>query len=304
MEDLRDGGAVTVMYRCLSRSFSVGSQLSAAAASTIHEESCSDLTVDANNSRSDYLPMSRISVVREDSNGPVVGPPPAAQGISETSPLLSARSDVSPKPGSVSQSSALSSRASDSAMVVPSSMSASYRNARDESGYLLFRPSDGGSLERLGPPPQIPTSAADYIIPRLPPKQHVSSGQRANSLLLGCRPHVAARRRGSADSWGVASSGPAVPPRENRDSASAGISSRPTPERRGPRKPNLTVDAVASANSVYTGERLTIKYIQLCSHHYLLHRTLLFSRCVFITLLLFSVNGFSLNILFIWPKNV
>jgi len=290
IEDLSDG-AVATIYQCMSRSFSVGSQLSAAASSTIHEESLSDLTLDAAASHNEYLPMSRISAAKDirsvardnvaGDNGSVakddrcvakdngiaaaVSRHSASRGGSETSPLLSAHRDVDPKPGSVSPRSGLSpSHASDSAMVVPSSMSAVYRNARDESGYLLFRPtgvtptSDGGSLERLGPPPEVPTSAADYIMPALPPKQRPSSGQRANSLLLSGRPHVAPRRRGSADSWGPASasSGPAVPPRENRDisTPAAGIPSRPASERRATRKPNLTVDAIASANNVYTGE--------------------------------------------------
>ena len=365
-EDLCDGMIVPTIYRCLSRSFSVGSQLSAAAASTtIHEESLGDLTLDAAAARSDYLPMSGIGSAAREKSGTVAGqssasaarvksspllsgPEPssasrqseatrgekspllsgsrsdagmvsepsvnaatrgqktlpvavhsntntvphqsaptdseelplvpgrtdvssvsrqsaAARGTSENSPLLSA-----PTPASVShQSLGLTSRASDSAMVVPSSGSARYHSGRDESGYLLFRPTgfaatgDGGSLERLGPPPEIPTSAADYIMPALPPKQRPKSGQRANSLLLSGRPQIPARRRGSADSWGAAptSLGLAVPPRENRDSPgisapSAGIPVRSATERRRPRKPTLTVDAIASANSICTGEQL------------------------------------------------
>ena len=278
VEDLSDGTVPSAMYRCLSRSFSVGSQLSAAAASTIHEESFSDLNLDeTGNARNEYLPMSRISsAIKDEGSGTAaaaVSRQSAAHGSSEKSPLLSIRGDVDQKPiCAASQSLHLSSGpACDYAAIVPSSVTASYRSPRDESGYLLFRPTnmapaaDGGSLERLGPPPEIPTSAAaDYIIPTLPPKQHASSAQRVSSLLLSCRPpHIAARRRGSADSWGgatSASSGPAVPPRENRDSASAGIStplagisSRPSTERRA-WKPNLTVNAIASANSVYTGE--------------------------------------------------
>jgi len=357
-EDLSDGTIVPTIYRCLSRSFSVGSQLSAAAASTtIHEESLGDLTLDAA-ARSDYLPMSGIGSAAREKSGTVAarvesspllsGPEPnsasrqseamrgekspllsgrsdagmvsepsvdaatrgqkmlpltgnsnattvtqqhstatdseesplvpghtdvssvsrqsaAARGTSENSPLLSA-----PTPASIShQSLGLTSRASDSAMVVPSSGSARYHSGRDESGYLLFRPTgfaatgDGGSLEQLGPPPEIPTSAADYIMPALPPKQRPKSGQRANSLLLSGRPQIPARRRGSADSWGAAptSLGPAVPPRENRDSSgisapSAGIPVRSATERRRPRKPTLTVDAIASANSICTGEQL------------------------------------------------
>ena len=359
-EDLSDGTIVPTIYRCLSRSFSVGSQLSAAAASTtIHEESLGDLTLDAATAaRSDYLPMSGIGSAAREKSGTVAarvesspllsGPEQssasrqseatrgekspllsgrsdagmvsepsvdaatrgqkmlpltgnsnattvtqqhstatdseesplvpgrtdvssvsrqsaAARGTSENSPLLSA-----PSPASVShQSLGLTSRASDSAMVVPSSGSARYHSGRDESGYLLFRPTgfaatgDGGSLEQLGPPPEIPTSAADYIMPALPPKQRPKSGQRANSLLLSGRPQIPARRRGSADSWGAAptSLGPAVPPRENRDSScisapSAGIPVRSATERRRPRKPTLTVDAIASANSICPGEQL------------------------------------------------
>jgi len=359
-EDLSDGTIVPTIYRCLSRSFSVGSQLSAAAASTtIHEESLGDLTLDAAAAtRSDYLPMSGIGSAAREKSGTVAarvesspllsGPEPSSASrqseatrgekspllsgsrsdagmVSEPSvnaatrgqktlpvavhsntntvphqsaptdseelPLVPGRTDVSsvsrqsaadrgtsenspllsaPTPASVShQSLGLTSRASDSAMVVPSSGSARYHSGRDESGYLLFRPTgfaatgDGGSLERLGPPPEIPTSAADYIMPALPPKQRPKSGQRANSLLLSGRPQIPARRRGSADSWGAAptSLGPAVPPRENRDSSgisapSAGIPVRSATERRRPRKPTLTVDAIASANSICTGEQL------------------------------------------------
>ena len=265
VEDLTDVAVPSMMYQCLSRSFSVGSQLSAAAStSIIHEESFSDdLTLDdaRDSSRNEYLPMSRISSAAKDKdyNNGVVRKSSACSN-SEKSPLLSGRSDVDPKPSSVSRGPPTP--VCDYASVVPSSVSASYQSARDESGYLMFRPTttDGGSLERLGPPPEVPTSAgADYVIPALPPKQH-PPGQRANSLLLSGRPpHMMARRRGSADSWGAvpAGSGPAVPP---RDLASAGInmplasmSNRPTAERRA-RKPNLTVNAVASANSVNTGE--------------------------------------------------
>ena len=68
------------------------------------------------------------------------------------------------------------------------------------------------------------------------------------------------RGRGS-----VESSGPAVPVRENRGSNLAGIStpsvaisSRPAAQRLASRKPNLTVDAVASANTVNSGAFSTL----------------------------------------------
>lgn len=262
-EDLTDGAAVT-MYRCLSRSCSVGSQLSAAASSTLHEESINDLTLEASSPNNEYLPMSRITVPEDDAP---MAASAAEHGSSEKSPLLGTfcRGEVAEV--SVSKSlSPSSSRATNPAAVPPS---VSYRNTKDEDGYLLFHPTtvssasndqgSGGSLERLGPPPEIPTSAAtaDYIVPVLPPKTRTSAGLRTHSLLLNNRPRLA-DRRGSADAWCATSS----PARENPDmtlasisTASSGISHRPASERRASRKPNLTVDAAASAD---VGELLII----------------------------------------------
>ena len=258
-DDLADVVPPT-MYRCLSRSCSIGSQLSAAA-STIHEESFSDLTLEAANSHSEYLPMSRLTV-RDDNPTPVSSATQSAKrgGSKKSPPIFVPRKDVAAGSESVS----LSSFRTTQPTAVPS---ASYRSARDDQGYLLFQPTGivspaddqnlGGSLERLGPPPEVPTtSSADYITPQLPPKQHTTSGMRTHSLLLNSKPQIVGRRRGSADSWGAVSgtTGPAVPLRENRDSTLSSISARPATERRGSRKPNLTVDAVASANIAYSGE--------------------------------------------------
>jgi len=264
VDDLTDGAA-PMMYRCLSRSFSVSSQLSAAASSTIHEESCNNLHLAEN----EYLPMSGTSTVKTEGSIPasavssqlIQQPSATDKFLGRTLPS----SDVSPKlaASSVSRRSSLSSQDTDSATVVPSVMSASYRNARDESGYLLFQPTgvasttDGGSLERLGPPPEIPAvSASDYITPRLPPRQH-AAGQRTHSLMLNSRPRAPpTRRRGSADGWSSTpgSLGPTVPPRDNRNSASSGVPVRPASERQASRKPNLTVDAVGSASRSLAGE--------------------------------------------------
>ena len=258
------------MYGCLSRSCSIGSQLSAAA-STIHEESFHDLSLDgAGSNHGEYLPMSRLRASKDETSETT------KCSASEETPLIGATSRRDDATANyIFPSSAL---LADST-VPPPSASAGYRDSRDDDdGYLHFRsipatPSSdeqnsGGSLERLGPPPEIPTSAAaDYIVPLLPPKQHASSELRANSLLLSGRPRIVERRRGSADSRGAASasSWPAVPSRENRDLSSIGISAvsvcfsvRPAVERRVPHKPNLTVDAVASANFVYTGEEFEL----------------------------------------------
>jgi len=263
VEDLTDGASPGI-YQCMSFSGSVGSQLSAAGSSMAHEESFNDLSMEIGSSHGEYLPMSRITIPKDDSSASTQS---AKCGSVETCPLLGTFPRDNVAPSSVSESINLSSlRATQSATVAPSLTSASCRNSRDEDGYLLFQPTvlasaggdqnSGGSLERLGPPPEIPTSSADYIIPRLPPKQHKTAGLRANSLLLSSRPPIIDRRRGSADNWAAASggSGPAVPSRENRDPTLAGFSTRPTAERRASRKPNLTVDALASANIACTGE--------------------------------------------------
>jgi len=266
VEDLTDG-VPPVMYRCLSRSCSIGSQLSAAASSTIHEESINDLTLEAGNSHGEYLPMSRLSIPKDDSSVAVPATTPSVKCVgNEKSPLIAfSHSDAAAN--YVSPSSARFS----GSITHPATVPPPPVNARDDDdGYLHFRSipatsssddqNSGGSLERLGPPPAIPTSATDYIMPLLPPKQHTSSGLRAQSLLLSSKPSIVDRRRGSADSRGVVS-GSAVPLRENRDlssvgssTVSAGFSARHATERRASRKPNLTVDAVASANVVYTGE--------------------------------------------------
>jgi len=349
VEDLTDDHGVVVpagaMYRCLSRSCSIGSQLSAAASSTLHEESFSDLTLDTagTSPSADYLPMSRIGVPSKDDvssdvgkdGGSVVAPTGAkskfaasddeklpliagtrlSRGDAAANYVLPSAAQFSTNPATVRQpavsegyqnartanddatndSPSIDSAHSAAAgnYVLPSSgrlatnptsvrplpASAGYRSTRQhndvDDGYLQFRsipatpPSDDdddrnslGSLERLGPPPEIPTlsAAADYIVPVLPPKPSTSSGLRANSLLLSSKPTVINRRRGSADSHPSTAIGPL---RENtRDSPSlaglsnpsAGLSARPASERRASRKPNLTVDAVASANIAYTGE--------------------------------------------------
>jgi len=265
-----DDGEAPMTYRGLSRSCSVGSQLSAAASSMVHEESFNDLSSDTNN---DYLPMSQIAAATKYDSSRTVSAAAergSVEKLPATVPFPHDDDDDDAPASSVSESiRLLSSRLSQSATVSPSMMSASFRNTRDDDGYLLFRPTSvtstvgdqdsGGSLERLGPPPEIPTPAADYIIPLLPPKQHTSGGLRANSMMSSTRPRIIDRRRGSADSWAAppGTSGPAVPPRENRDLALAGISTRPANEQRASRKPNLTVDAVASANISYTGELLS-----------------------------------------------
>jgi len=267
-EDLADVVPPT-MYRCLSRSCSIGSQLSAAASSTIHEESFNDLTLEAASSHGEYLPMSRLTGRKDDDPVPVSSIAQSAKrsGSKKSPPMTGPfpRNSVAAGAESVNLSSL---RTPQSTAIA----SASYRNARDEEGYLLFHPTVGtssaddrnfeGSLERLGPPPEVPTTtSADYIIPMLPPKQNT----RANSMLSNSRPRIVDRRRGSSDNWGTVSGtmGPAVPSRENRDltlssisTGSAGISARPASERRASRKPNLTVDAVASANTAYSGELL------------------------------------------------
>lgn len=267
VEDPADG-LPPAMYHCLSRSCSIGSQLSAAASSTIHEESFHDLSPEPVNSYPEYLPMCRLGVQKDDGcvPVPVTTAPSASRCSDEKSPLIGgafSRGDASGNyvlPNSGPFSVHLDS-------VPPPS---GHRNTANNDGYLAFRAipvtsvgddqNFGGSLERLGPPPEVPTNSPDCIIPLLPPKQHTSSGLRANSLLLSSKPRIIDRRRSSADSRGSVS-GPAVPLRENRESssasistASAGFSARPATERRASRKPNLTVDAVASANFVYSGE--------------------------------------------------
>ena len=273
VEDLGGGAPPATMYRCWSRSGSIGSQLSAAASSTaIHKDSLTDLAVlGACNPQNDYLPMSPVGAPKRSNSAVSAGTlasQSSKQGNVKKSPADAfSRGRVCPKSAEnfVSQSSGNSTpSAVQSVSIVPSSMTASYRNVREEPGYLLFQPTgavstnddqnSGDSLERLGPPPEIPTAAAvDYMVPL--PKQHTSGGMRANSMQLTSKPHIVPRRRGS-----VESSGPAVPLRENRGSTLAGISkpsvaisSRPAAQRLASRKPNLTVDAVASANTVNSG---------------------------------------------------
>jgi len=73
VEDLSpDGSHRPVMYRCLSRSCSIGSQLSAAASSPVHDEYVSDLALDVascGSSHGEYVPMSRIATAQRDDSG-------------------------------------------------------------------------------------------------------------------------------------------------------------------------------------------------------------------------------------------
>lgn len=332
VEDIADDYRVVVpagtVYQCLSRSCSIGSQLSAAASSTIHEESFSDLTLETagTSPHADYLPMSRVSLPSKDdvinkdgsfivasstttkstaSNEeklPLVAGTRFYHGDASSNYVSPSLSRFSANPSSIKCASSSEEKlplvagavphsdatanyvlpsatrfSSNPTTVRPLPMSAGCGNTRQRSdvddGYLQFRsipatpPSDDdddciGSLERLGPPPEVPMSSvaqSDYIVPVRPPKQNPSPGQRTNSQLLGGIPAtIVDRRRGSADSRlsGPLQENPHISPSlAGFSGASASLSKRPASERRAVRpKPNLTVDTVASANLVHMGE--------------------------------------------------